>query len=199
MAEEANRTVYVGNLDERVTDRVLYDILIQAGRLVDLYIPKDKENEKPKGYAFAQYETEEVAEYAVKLFSGLVVLFNKTLKFAISGKDKPSVNLPVANSPSLSLSSLKPRAPLASYDDIKVPTNSSRLSPSCRFSDQVNYEQVNLSPGFSVNQPYGNRSRYDNNCNDYGRRVFGAALDSITQPRFSQYDSRYPSRYHPYN
>lgn len=72
-----------GNLDERVTDRVLYDILIQAGRLVDLYIPKDKETEKPKGYAFAQYETEEIAEYAVKLFSGLVVLFNKTLKFAV--------------------------------------------------------------------------------------------------------------------
>lgn len=196
MAEEVNRTVYVGNLDERVTDRVLYDILIQAGRLVDLYIPKDRETEKPKGYAFAQYETEEIAEYAVKLFSGLVVLFNKTLKFAISGKDKPSVNFPSANSPSLSLSSLKPRAPLASYDDIKVPT---RISASCRFSDhQVNNEQVHFSPGFSVNQHNGYRSRYDNNCNDYGRRVYGPALDSITQPRSrsSQYHS---SRYHPYN
>ena len=28
-----------GNLDERVTDRVLYDILIQAGRVVDLPFP----------------------------------------------------------------------------------------------------------------------------------------------------------------
>ena len=74
---------YIGNLDERVSDRVLYDILIQVGRVVDLYIPRDKETERPKGYAFAEYETEEIAEYAVKLFSGLVTLYNRTLKFAV--------------------------------------------------------------------------------------------------------------------
>lgn len=72
-----------GNLDERVTDRVLYDILIQAGRVVDLYIPRDKESEKPKGFAFAEYDTTEIAEYAVRLFSGLVTLYNRTLKFAV--------------------------------------------------------------------------------------------------------------------
>ena len=70
-------------MDEKVNDRVLYDILIQAGRVVDLYIPRDKETEKPKGYAFAEYETEEIAGYAVKLFSGLVSLYNRTLKFAV--------------------------------------------------------------------------------------------------------------------
>lgn len=77
------RPYWTGNLDERVSDRVLYDILIQAGRVVDLYIPRDKETEKPKGYAFAEYETEEIADYAVKLFSGLVTLYNRTLKFAV--------------------------------------------------------------------------------------------------------------------
>ena len=79
MSGNTNCTVYIGNLDERVTDRVLYDILIQAGRVVDLHIPKDKESEKPKGFAFAEYETEEIADYAVKLFSGLVTLYNRTL------------------------------------------------------------------------------------------------------------------------
>lgn len=63
---------------------MLYDILIQAGPVVNLYIPRDKETDKPKGYAFAEYESEEVAEYAVKLFSGLVTLYKKTLKFAVS-------------------------------------------------------------------------------------------------------------------
>lgn len=72
-----------GNLDERVSDRVLYDILIQAGRVVDLHIPRDKETDRPKGYAFVEYETEEIADYAVRLFSGLVTLFNRTLKFAV--------------------------------------------------------------------------------------------------------------------
>lgn len=64
--------------------RVLYDILIQAGRVEDLYIPRDRETDKPKGFAFAEYESEEVAEYAVKLFSGLVTLYKRTLRFAVS-------------------------------------------------------------------------------------------------------------------
>lgn len=75
--------MYTGNLDERVTDRVLYDILIQAGRVVELYIPRDRETDKPKGFAFAEYESEEIANYAVRLFSGLVTLYNRTLRFAV--------------------------------------------------------------------------------------------------------------------
>lgn len=82
---------FIGNLDERVNERVLYDILIQAGRVVDLYIPRDKETDRPKGYAFAEYETEEVAEYAVRLFSGLVTLYNRTLKFAVGSHWYPSL------------------------------------------------------------------------------------------------------------
>lgn len=73
----------VGNLDERVSDKVLYDILIQAGRVVDLHIPRDKESGKPKGFAFAEYENEDITNYAIKLFSGLVTLHNRTLKFAV--------------------------------------------------------------------------------------------------------------------
>lgn len=62
---------------------MLYDILIQAGRVVDLHIPRDKETNRPKGFAFAEYETAEIADYAVGLFSGLVTLYNRTLKFAV--------------------------------------------------------------------------------------------------------------------
>lgn len=66
-----------------MSERVLYDILIQAGRVVDLYIPRDKETDKPKGYAFAEYESQEIADYAIKLFNGLVTLYNRTLRFAV--------------------------------------------------------------------------------------------------------------------
>ncbi|KAK3138705.1 hypothetical protein QOZ80_5AG0372400 [Eleusine coracana subsp. coracana] len=93
MARNPGCTVFIGNLDEKVPERVLYEILIQVGRVVDLHIPRDKETSRSKGYAFAEYETEEIAQYAVKLFSGLVRLRNKTLRFAISGQDKPSSNV----------------------------------------------------------------------------------------------------------
>lgn len=50
---------------------------------MELYIPRDKESEKTKGFAFAEYESEEIADYAIKLFSGLVTLYKRTLKFAV--------------------------------------------------------------------------------------------------------------------
>ncbi|KAE8795073.1 Splicing factor 3B subunit 4 [Hordeum vulgare] len=71
------------NWDEKIPGRVLYEILIQVGQVVDLYIPCDKETGRPKGFAFAEYETEAIAQYAVRLFSGLVRLNGKTLKFAV--------------------------------------------------------------------------------------------------------------------
>ncbi|XP_050946087.1 uncharacterized protein LOC103498657 isoform X3 [Cucumis melo] len=118
-------TIYVGNLDERVSDRVLYDILIQAGRVVDLHIPRDKESGKPKGFAFAEYESEEIANYAVKLFSGLVNLHKRTLKFAVSGQDKPS---PVSNA--ITSSS---RSQIVSGYSNEISQYSNRFSSSCRF------------------------------------------------------------------
>lgn len=73
----------IGNLDEKVSERVLYDILIEAGRVVDLHLPQDKDSGHHKGFAFAEYETEEIANYALRLFSGVVYLCNKLVKFGV--------------------------------------------------------------------------------------------------------------------
>ena len=69
--------------------------------MVNLYIPRDKVTAQPKGFAFTEYESEEIANYAASLFSGFVTLYNRTLKFGISGKDKPSsaAITPTSNSP----------------------------------------------------------------------------------------------------
>ncbi|KAG9136687.1 hypothetical protein Leryth_004470 [Lithospermum erythrorhizon] len=152
---------FFGNLDERVTDRVLYDILIQAGRVVDLYIPKDRETDKAKGYAFAEYETEEIADYAVRLFSGLVTLYNRTLKFAISGKDKPSLNPSMATP---TLLSQKPRPRALPYNDLDASLHSARLLGSSRYSEhQPTYAKEPAPPGVPEQQYNGYRSHYENN------------------------------------
>ncbi|GJP51647.1 hypothetical protein CLOM_g10799 [Closterium sp. NIES-68] len=84
MARNSLATVFVANLDPQVDDRILYDLMQQAGPLVDLHMPRDKASGQHRGYGFAEYETEESAQYAVKLFSGLVRLFNRQLRFQIS-------------------------------------------------------------------------------------------------------------------
>ncbi|XP_024542793.1 RNA-binding protein 7 [Selaginella moellendorffii] len=81
-------TLYVSNLDDRVDERVLYDIMVQAGPLVEVYIPRDKETKRHRGYGFAEYESEESASYALRLFSGLVTLHNRPVNFAFSGGAK---------------------------------------------------------------------------------------------------------------
>ncbi|RAL39964.1 hypothetical protein DM860_008104 [Cuscuta australis] len=201
MAENGNNTVYIGNLDERVNDRVLYDILIQAGPVVDLHVPRDRESDKPKGFAFAIYETEETAEYAVKLFSGLVTLCNKTLKFAISGKDKPPMNSSMETPNALS-SSIRQRTHSLSPYDPEISQHSPRSSASCRLSEyQTNSPKV--PPGVLLHHRNGlrspndgYRSHYDGNTYDYSRRVFGAALDSFTPSRLGRYDARNSNNYY---
>ncbi|XP_042047205.1 RNA-binding protein 7-like isoform X1 [Salvia splendens] len=183
MADNPKSTVYIGNLDERVSDRVLYDILIQAGRVVDLYIPRDRETDKPKGYAFAEYESDEVAEYAVKLFSGLVTLYKRTLKFAISGQDRPSASL---STPPANVSSAKPRQ---HHKNTEPYSHSPRLFASCQFSERkTTYPEV--LPDISMHRSSGYRSYHDSTEYDYSRRVFGSVLDSVSRGSSRRYDVR---------
>ncbi|KAL3515917.1 hypothetical protein ACH5RR_022819 [Cinchona calisaya] len=188
-------TVYVGNLDEKVKERVIYDILIQAGRLANLYIPKDKETDKPRGFAFAEYETEEAAEYAVKLFSGLVTLYNRTLKFSIAGQHqhkhlgRPNLldhnrNESRTNSATLT-SSIKPqktKSAVACNQEKYLRKsgivhrnpnhNFTRLATTCRVQKHQKVSYNEDCPNNVYNSHYyGNKSNYD-----YGRRVIRTAI-----------------------
>ncbi|KAL8104279.1 hypothetical protein AgCh_028485 [Apium graveolens] len=166
-------TVYIGNLDERVTDRVLYDILIQAGRVVNLIIPRDRETDRPKGFAFAEYESEEIADYAIRLFSGLITLYNRTLRFGFSGQDKSSSNTSAVKLTSNSRSQPVP------YNDMGLSPHSMRSPPSFNSSaQQANNAQASLI------QPDAYRSSRYQGSGDNGRgRVFGATLDTISRSR----------------
>eukprot|EP00897_Mesotaenium_endlicherianum_P001394 jgi/Mesen1/1282/ME000013S00775 len=84
MPNNPSTTIYIRNLDDRVNERIIYDLMVQAGPLWDVHIPRDRETQKHKGYAFAEYEDEESARYALQLFPGLVTLYNKSLGFAFS-------------------------------------------------------------------------------------------------------------------
>ncbi|PRQ22504.1 putative nucleotide-binding alpha-beta plait domain-containing protein [Rosa chinensis] len=195
MSTNTKFSVYVGSLDERVSDRVLYDILIQAGRVVDLHIPRDKETDRPKGYAFAEYETEEIAEYAVRLFSGLVTLYNRTLKFAISGQDKPSPNVASTVMPTPNFSN-KLRSPPVPINNVENLQNSMSLSAPCKIPAYAEtYPSVPIPPGVN-NQSNG--LHLNGNNFEYSRRVIGATLDTISRPRSRRYDMSNPISYPSY-
>eukprot|EP00246_Nothoceros_aenigmaticus_P007146 TRINITY_DN2078_c0_g2_i2.p1 TRINITY_DN2078_c0_g2~~TRINITY_DN2078_c0_g2_i2.p1 ORF type:complete len:120 (-),score=18.96 TRINITY_DN2078_c0_g2_i2:191-550(-) len=61
---------------------------MQAGPVVEIHMPRDRETRRHKAYAFAEYKTQESAAYALGLFSGLVSLYNRSVRFAMSGQEK---------------------------------------------------------------------------------------------------------------
>lgn len=63
-AEEADRTLFVRNLDSKVTEELLFELFVQAGPLIKTKIPKDKT------FGFAVYKHEESVHYAIELLNG---------------------------------------------------------------------------------------------------------------------------------
>eukprot|EP01117_Protostelium_nocturnum_P018546 TRINITY_DN7778_c0_g1_i3.p1 TRINITY_DN7778_c0_g1~~TRINITY_DN7778_c0_g1_i3.p1 ORF type:complete len:105 (-),score=26.87 TRINITY_DN7778_c0_g1_i3:43-357(-) len=98
MAHNQERTnqdakVWVGDLDPQVTDSILWELMIQAGPVKNVHIPKDKLSGMHAGYGFVEFHSEEDADYALLIFPHQdVKLFGKAIK-ANRVSDKVSVDV----------------------------------------------------------------------------------------------------------
>ncbi|XP_075047554.1 RNA-binding protein 7 [Mixophyes fleayi] len=77
-AAEADRTLFVGNLDPRATEEILFELFLQAGPAITVKIPKDKDG-KSKPFAFVNFKHEESVPYGMSLLNG-IKLFGRPLK-----------------------------------------------------------------------------------------------------------------------
>lgn len=85
--QDKEATVYVGNLDERVTDSLVWELMLQAGRIVNIHLPKDRVNGTHQGYGFVEFISEEDADYAAKIMNQ-VRLFGKPIRVNKASADK---------------------------------------------------------------------------------------------------------------
>lgn len=112
----------IGNLDEKVDERVLYELMVQAGPLLHIFIPRDKDSQRHKGYGFAEYTSVRSALYAVQLFTGLVTLHDKSLRFAISGQDKtPECKKTITVNHLNDNGAIQPKPPMSNLSEGKLP------------------------------------------------------------------------------
>ena len=79
--------MYIGNLDERVTDPLVWELMLQAGRIVNVHLPKDRVTQTHQGYGFVEFQTEEDAEYAAKIMNQ-VRLYGKPIRVNKASADK---------------------------------------------------------------------------------------------------------------
>ena len=77
--EVKSRTLWCGSLSEKVDERILYELFLNAGPLEKVTIPRDKETGKQKTFAFILYEHPESVKYAYDLFNG-TELFRQQIK-----------------------------------------------------------------------------------------------------------------------
>eukprot|EP00850_Spirogloea_muscicola_P006110 SM000028S10204 [mRNA] locus=s28:899414:901041:+ [translate_table: standard] len=112
-------TLFLGNLHERVDERLLLELMAQAGPVADVHIPRDRETRRHRGYAFAEYETEESARYALGLFSAQpIYLYHRLVRFMASPSLPTTAGRHSFNLPSLMSGADKQRrqVPTSPYD-----------------------------------------------------------------------------------
>lgn len=72
-------TIYVGGLDEKVSDSILWDLFLQAGPVVNVHMPKDRITQSHQGYGFVEFMGEEDADYAIKIMN-MIKLYGKPIR-----------------------------------------------------------------------------------------------------------------------
>ena len=59
----ADATCFVGNLEPQCTEELVWELFVQTGKVVNVYMPKDRVTGLHQGFGFVEYRTEEDAEY----------------------------------------------------------------------------------------------------------------------------------------
>ena len=85
--QDKEATVYIGNLDERVSDSLVWELMLQAGRIVNVHLPKDRVTQSHQGYGFVEFISEEDAEYASRIMNGIRI-YGKPIRVNKASADK---------------------------------------------------------------------------------------------------------------
>lgn len=74
---DAEYTLWCGNISDRMTEEILYELFLQAGPLQEVKIPKDRDN-RQQNYAFITFKHIASVAYAIQIFEN-TYLFDRPL------------------------------------------------------------------------------------------------------------------------
>lgn len=85
--QDKEATVYIGNIDERATSTMVYEIMLQMGTIHNIHMPRDRVTQTHQGFGFVEFRTPADAEYAANVMNG-VKLYGKSLRVNKASADK---------------------------------------------------------------------------------------------------------------
>ena len=88
--QDKDSTLYVGNLDERCTDALVWELMLQAGPIVNVHLPKDRVTQTHQGYGFVEFASEDDADYASKIMNQ-IRLYGKPIRVNKASADKRGI------------------------------------------------------------------------------------------------------------
>ena len=62
--------IFVGNLSFKTTKEELTELVSTVGQPVDVFLPLDRATNKPRGFAFVEFASEEEAKRAIAMLDG---------------------------------------------------------------------------------------------------------------------------------
>jgi len=77
------KMLYVGGIDDAVTEQVLHAAFVPFGAVAEVNIPKDTATSKPRGFAFVRFEELEDADAAVDNMDG-AELYGRVLRVNVA-------------------------------------------------------------------------------------------------------------------
>ncbi|XP_040832904.1 RNA-binding protein 7 isoform X4 [Ochotona curzoniae] len=139
-AAEADRTLFVGNLETKVTEELLFELFHQAGPVIKVKIPTDKDG-KPKQFAFVNFKHEVSVPYAMNLLNG-IKLFGRPIKIQFrSGSSHASQDVSVSYPPHPVGNSSPTSTSPGRYERILDNVNASTQIIQRSFSSPENYQR----------------------------------------------------------
>ncbi|KAK0383396.1 hypothetical protein NLU13_9308 [Sarocladium strictum] len=85
--QDKEATVYIGNIDERATSAIVYEIMLQMGPIHNIHMPRDRVTQSHQGFGFVEYRSPVDAEYAANVMNG-IKLYGKSLRVNKASADK---------------------------------------------------------------------------------------------------------------
>ena len=80
-------TWYIGNLDNRVNEEILWELFVQCGPIVNVHIPRDKITVEHQGFGFVEFRNEDDSDYSIKIMH-MIKLYGKPIKVNKASQDK---------------------------------------------------------------------------------------------------------------
>lgn len=85
-------SVYIGNLDEKVNESLIWEIMLQAGPVKAVNMPRDRITGTHQGYAFCEFSSELDADYAAKVINQIRI-YGKSIKVNRSSGDRRTLDV----------------------------------------------------------------------------------------------------------